>query len=124
MDGSAHTTRKPRGSMNRQSRDRLQAIIDDLAPRLRDLPVIATMRSGADRVTMDQARDAQLTRIIHRLRRAHDAHIALGGNVQRIAMAGVGAQTTAGTANLLRLWLATARARLDPAHPGHPTAPR
>lgn len=92
----------------------LQAIIADLAPRLRDLPVIARMRAGAERWRLAAVMDDQLTEIVHHMRRSHGARIALGGRLQRIVIAGVSVETPSGTARLLRLWLDRAEGRVRP----------
>lgn len=96
------------------ARAQLQAAIDDLGPRLRDLPVIARMRAGAERRRLAAVMDDQLTGIVHHMRRRHGARIALGGRLQRIVIAGVGVETPSGTARLLRLWLARAEGRVRP----------
>lgn len=90
----------------------LQAIIADLAPRLAALPVVAAAPRGLARAEASDQAEAAAQAIIRALRRTRTARISLGGNRQRIRMAGTDVQTKAGTANLLRLWLATARARL------------
>lgn len=101
------TTRKP------TARSAIRAVVDDIAPRIAALPIVSLAARGEQRAAMQNQFDAQALAIIRHLRQTHGARIALGGTRQRISVAGVDVQTVMGTANLLRLWLATARARLE-----------
>lgn len=108
-----HVTGPQAAASRRLWQAELQAIIADLAPRLAALPVVAAAPRGLARAEASDQAEAAAQAIIRDLRRTRAARISLGGNRQRIRMAGIDVQTRAGTANLLRLWLATARARLE-----------
>lgn len=107
--GSPRPARRPKDPR----RAALRMIVTDIAPRVAALPVVSAAAKGGARAAAQHQSDTQAEAIIHHLRRTHGARAALGGARQRISVAGVDVQTTMGTANLLRLWIATARARLE-----------